>query len=44
MTFYEIRIEPKKYMNCDEVRQVVEEAFAPYGGLSTEGVEILNWD
>jgi hypothetical protein len=44
MTFYEIRIEPKKYMNCDEVRRVVEEAFAPYGGLSTEGVEILNWD
>jgi hypothetical protein len=44
MTFYDIRIEPRRPMEHREIKCIIERAFAEYGGLTAEGVEILNED
>lgn len=44
MTFYDIRIEPKKEMNFERIKEIIENAFKEHGGLTVEGVEYLNHD
>ena len=42
--FYDIRIEPRKDMNFEEIRTIIQNAFAAHGGLYEEGIECLNID
>lgn len=42
--FYDIRIEPKKDMEWEEIQKIIKEAFEKHGGLSIEGVEFLGKD
>lgn len=42
--FYDIRIEPKKDLSSVDIQKIIINAFEEYGGLTNEGVQLINID